>query len=117
MSMPEKTLFQKIVDREIPCDLVYEDELCIAFRDIAPQAPVHILLVPKTLIPRIEQAKPEHQELLGHLMLIVGKIARQEGFAEDGFRTVINNGSNGGETVPHLHIHLLAERKLEWPPG
>jgi len=115
--MAEKTIFQKIIDREIPCDLVYEDEQCIAFRDIAPQAPTHILLIPKTLIPRIEEAKAEHAALLGHLMLTVGEIARQEGFAESGFRTVINNGKHGGETVPHMHIHILAERQLEWPPG
>ncbi len=115
--MSEKSIFERIIEREIPCSLVYEDEHCIAFHDIEPQAPVHILLVPKKRINRIEKATAEDQTLLGHLMLKVGEIARQEQFAERGFRTVINNGENGGETVPHLHIHILAERKLQWPPG
>jgi len=113
----EKSIFEKIIDKEIPAEIIYEDDLCISFRDIAPQAPVHILIVPKQRIDRIAEAKPEHQLLLGHLLLTAGKIAENEGFAENGFRTVINNGADGGETVPHLHIHLLAGRQLEWPPG
>ncbi|MGJ8677139.1 MAG: histidine triad nucleotide-binding protein [Akkermansiaceae bacterium] len=112
-----KTLFQKIADREIPADIVYEDDLCLCFRDISPQAPTHLLLVPKKHIPRISEAEPEDQALLGHLLGRIQIIAQQEGFAESGFRTVINNGSDGGETVPHLHIHLLAGRSLTWPPG
>lgn len=115
--MSEKTLFQKIVDREIPADIVYEDDLCLCFRDIDPQAPVHLLLIPKQLIPRIAAATEENKDLLGHLMTRVRIIAEQEGIAESGFRTVINNGPHGGETVPHMHIHLLAGRQLTWPPG
>ena len=112
-----KTLFQKIADRELPADIVYEDDLCLCFRDISPQAPIHLLLVPKKHIPRIAAAETSDQDLLGHMMLQIQVIAKQEGFAESGFRTVINNGSDGGETVPHLHIHLLAGRSLSWPPG
>ncbi len=111
------TLFEKIIAGEIPSEVVYEDDDCFCFRDIAPQAPVHLLLIPKKPIPRIAEAKTEDAELLGHLMLKVGEIARQEGFAEGGFRVVINNGSHGGEAVPHLHLHILAERQLGWPPG
>ena len=114
---PEKTIFQKIADREIPGDIVYEDELCLCFRDIAPQAPVHLLLVPKKLIVRIGEAIPGDQETLGHLLARIRLIAEQEGFREDGFRVVINNGKDGGEAVPHLHLHLLAGRQLGWPPG
>lgn len=113
----EKTLFQKIADREIPAAVVYEDDLCVCFRDISPQAPVHLLLVPRKPIPRIAEASAEDASLLGHLMLTVGKIARQEGLADNGFRTVLNNGPDGGEAVPHLHIHILGGRKLDWPPG
>ena len=112
-----KTIFQKIADREIPGDIVYEDDLCLCFRDISPQAPVHLLLVPQKLIVRIGEADPADQDLLGHLLTRVRIIAEQEGFAEDGFRVVINNGDQGGEAVPHLHLHILAGRQLEWPPG
>lgn len=114
-----KTLFQKIADKEIPADIIYEDDVCIAFNDISPQAPVHVLLVPRKPIPRIGAAAEEDQSTLGHLMLMVGKIARQLGIddTDKGFRVVMNHGSNGGETVPHLHIHILGDRKLEWPPG
>lgn len=112
-----KTLFQKIADREIPANIVYEDDFCLCFHDISPQAPIHLLLVPKKHIPRIAESEADDQDLLGHLMRRVKIIAEQEGFAEAGFRTVINNGSDGGETVPHLHIHILAGRKLTWPPG
>jgi histidine triad (HIT) family protein len=115
--MADKTLFQKIADREIPADILYEDDLCLCIHDINPQAPVHLLVVPKKPIVRIAETSPEDQDILGHLLLIVGKIAHQEGFANAGFRTVINNGSDGGEAVPHLHIHILAGRKLTWPPG
>lgn len=111
------TLFEKIIAREIPADIVYEDDQCLCFRDISPQAPVHLLLIPKKPLTRIALAEPSDQALLGHLMLKVGEIARQEGYAEDGFRVVINNGSDGGEAVPHLHLHLLAGRPLKWPPG
>ena len=113
----EKTLFQKIADKEIPADLVYEDELCVAFRDIAPAAPTHILLVPRKPLVSIEAAGPEDAALLAHLMLKVGDIARAEGLSEEGFRTVLNTGENGGQTVAHLHIHILGGRSLQWPPG
>ena len=115
--MPDKTIFQKIADREIPGDIVYEDEQCLCFRDISPQAPVHLLLVPRKLIVRIGEADLGDEALLGHLLGRVRLIAEQEGFAADGFRVVINNGSHGGEAVPHLHIHILAGRQMEWPPG
>ncbi len=113
----EPSLFEKIIQREIPADIVFEDELCLCFRDIAPQAPVHLLLIPKKPITRIAVAEPQDQALLGHLLLKVGEIARQEGYAEEGFRVVINNGKHGGEAIPHLHLHLLAGRALQWPPG
>ena len=111
------TLFEKIANREIPADIIFEDELCLCFRDINPQAPVHLLIVPKKPIVRIAEASPEDKETLGHLLLTARQVAEQEGFAESGFRTVINNGSDGGEEVPHLHLHILAGRKLTWPPG
>jgi histidine triad (HIT) family protein len=110
------TLFEKIIARQIPADIVFEDDLCLAFRDIAPQAPTHILVVPKKLIPRVGEASQTDQAVLGHLLLTVAGIARSESLAE-GFRIVINNGSHGGETVPHLHVHLLGGRPLLWPPG
>ncbi len=113
----EKTLFQKIADKEIPAAIVYEDELCVAFRDIAPAAPVHVLLVPRKPLPSIAAAMDEDAALLSHLMLKVSEIARAEGIAEAGFRTVINTGDNGGQTVPHLHIHIIGGRSLQWPPG
>jgi len=111
------TLFEKIISREIPAEIIYEDDHCLCFKDIAPQAPVHLLLIPKRPIPRIAEAKNTDQELLGHLLLTVGIIAQQEGYEEEGFRVVINNGKNGGEAVPHLHLHLLAGRQLQGPPG
>ena len=113
------TLFEKIVAREIPADIVHEDDVCIAFRDIEPQAPVHILVVPKKPIPRIAEATPEDQDTLGHLLLTAAKVASSEGLNAPGagFRVVINNGPDGGESVPHLHVHVLGGRKLTWPPG
>lgn len=113
----QKTLFQKIADKEIPAAIVYEDELCVAFRDIAPAAPVHVLLVPRKPIPDIAAATAEDAVLLAHLMLKVGEIARAEGLAEGGFRTVMNTGEQAGQTVPHLHIHIIGGRSLQWPPG
>lgn len=115
--MADKTLFEKIRDREIPAAIVHEDDVCIAFRDISPQAPVHILIVPKKPIPRVGQAESEDQSTLGHLLLAAASVARAEDIADTGYRLVINNGPNGGEAVPHLHVHLLGGRKLEWPPG
>ena len=113
----EKTLFQKIADKEIPSDMVYEDEMCVAFRDISPSAPVHILLVPRKPLRDITCATAEDGALLSHLMLKVGDIACAEGIAESGFRTVLNTGEDGGQTVPHLHIHIIGGRSMQWPPG
>jgi histidine triad (HIT) family protein len=117
--MSEKTIFQKIIDREIPAPLVYEDDLVAAFNDIQPQAPIHVLIVPKKLIPRVGEAHPEDQATLGALLLAAGKIADKLGIKDrsQGFRLVINHGQNAGESVPHLHVHLLAGRPLDWPPG
>ena len=113
----EKTLFEKICDKEIPADIVYEDEQVVAFRDIAPAAPTHVLVIPRKAIPRINEAMPEDQSLLGHLLLKAAEVARSLGLGEDGFRLVINNGRHGGESVPHLHCHILGGRSLQWPPG
>lgn len=110
------TIFSKIINREIPADIVYEDELCLAFRDVNPQAPTHILLIPKKPIARIIDAGKEDQSLLGHLYLSANTIARQEGI-EDAFRLVVNNGADVGQSVFHLHIHILAGRSFSWPPG
>lgn len=115
--MADKTLFEKICDKEIPAAIVHEDDQCVCFRDISPQAPVHLLLVPRKPIVRIGEATAGDQALLGHLLLTAGNIARQEGFAESGYRVVINNGRDAGEAVPHLHLHILAGRALDWPPG
>ncbi|AOS43394.1 HIT-like protein [Lacunisphaera limnophila] len=112
-----KTLFQKIIDREIPAKLAHEDEHCIAIHDISPQAPVHVLVIPKNLIPRVGEATPANQATLGHLLLTAAALARKLGIADTGYRLVINNGRDGGESVPHLHVHLLGGRPLGWPPG
>jgi histidine triad (HIT) family protein len=110
------TLFGKIICREIPADIVYEDDLCLAFKDINPQAPTHVLLIPKQEIVKLSDATAEDQAVLGHLLLAAGKIARQLGVG-DAFRLVINNGAEAGQSVFHLHLHILAGRKLHWPPG
>jgi histidine triad (HIT) family protein len=117
--MSEKTIFQKIIDREIPAPLVYEDDLVAAFNDINPQAPTHVLIVPKKVIPRVGEAAPEDQATLAALLLAAGRIAEKLGVKDHskGFRLVINHGRDAGETVPHLHVHLLAGRALDWPPG
>ena len=112
-----KTIFQKIIDREIPARIAHEDELCIAIHDISPQAPVHVLVIPKQVIARVGAAQPADQAVLGHLLLTAGEIARKLGLEANGFRLVINHGRDGGETVPHLHVHLLGGRPLAWPPG
>jgi len=111
------TIFEKIIAREIPADILHEDELCVAFRDVSPKAPTHVLVVPKKPLPRIAEADAGNESLLGHLLLTAARIARSEGIEESGFRIVINNGRDGGETVPHLHVHLLGGRPLGWPPG
>ena len=115
--MADKTLFEKIRDGEIPATIVHRDDLCIAFRDIAPQAPVHVLVVPNKPIPRVALAEQTDGAVLGHLLFIAAQIARSEGISESGYRLIINNGPDGGEAVPHLHVHLLGGRKLDWPPG
>jgi len=111
-----KTLFQKIIDREIPAKIDHEDDRCIVLHDIAPQAPVHLLIIPKKPIPRVGEATLADEALLGHLLLTAGVLAKKLRL-ENGFRLVINQGPDGGESVPHLHVHLLAKRPLAWPPG
>ncbi len=111
-----ETLFSKIINKEIPADIVFEDEHSLAFKDISPQAPMHILLIPKKPIDQLSHATPKDQALLGHLMLKAGEIAQQQGYG-DAFRIVINNGADAGQTVFHLHIHILGGRDLSWPPG
>lgn len=111
-----KTLFQRIIDREIPAKIEHEDDLCIVIHDIQPQSPVHVLIIPKKPIARVEAASPEDGAVLGHLMLVAGQVARKLGLA-NGFRLVVNNGPDACESVPHLHVHLLGKRQLGWPPG
>ena len=112
-----KTLFEKIVAREIPAKFVYEDDLVVAFHDVKPQAPTHVLIVPKKVIPRIAEAAPDDHKVLGHLLLKAAEIAKKLGVEKSGFRLVINNGPDAGESVPHLHCHIMGGRKMDWPPG
>ena len=109
-------VFRKIIAREIPAKIEHEDDQCIVIHDIEPQAPVHFLVIPKKVIPRVSEASAEDQVTLGHLLLTVGEVARKLQLTE-GFRVVINNGPHGGETVPHMHVHVLGDRPLSWPPG
>jgi len=111
-----ETIFQKIIDKELPADIVYEDDSCLAFKDINPVAPVHILVIPKKRIEKISDSNTEDKELLGHLFLVAGNIAKDLGI-EDAFRLVVNNGAGAQQTVFHLHIHLIAGREFNWPPG
>ena len=111
------TLFEKIIAREIPADIIYEDDLVLAFNDINPKAPTHVLVIPKKPIPRIAEAEPEDHQVLGHLLLKAREIAGELGLHETGFRLVINNGKDAGESVPHLHLHILGGRAMTWPPG
>ncbi len=110
------TIFGKIIRREIPANIVYEDDLALAFKDINPQAPTHILVIPKKTIRRLSDATPEDQSLLGHLLLTVQKVAVEAGLT-NGYRVVMNNGHDGGQTVDHLHFHILGDRQMKWPPG
>jgi len=112
----QKTIFQRIIDREIPADIVYEDEKCLAFRDIAPQAPVHVLVIPKKAIKSWADLGPRDGSLIGHIALVIRDLAAKLELAE-GYRVVCNSGSDGGQTVDHLHFHLLGGRPLHWPPG
>lgn len=111
------TIFQKIIDREIPAEIVYETEDVLAFRDINPQAPIHVLVIPKKPIVSVAEAKDSDEQILGRLLLAAAEVARIEGVAEDGYRLIMNNGANAGQTVFHLHVHVLAGRTLSWPPG
>jgi histidine triad (HIT) family protein len=111
-----KTIFQRIIDREIPAKIEFEDDLCVVLHDIEPQAPVHLLIVPKKLIPRLEAAGAAEEPLLGHLLVTAATVAKKLGLT-NGYRLVINNGPDACESVPHLHVHLLAKRKFTWPPG
>jgi histidine triad (HIT) family protein len=115
--MSDKTIFKKIIDREIPADIVYEDEWCLAFHDIQAQAPTHVLVIPKKEVVNVAALEQEDLELAGRLLLAAGEVARQLGVDETGYRIVANIGRDGGQSVDHLHIHLLAGRPLAWPPG
>lgn len=114
--MTEKTIFKRIIDREIPADIIYEDDQCMAFRDVNPQAPTHVLVIPKQEIASAKEIAQEDQALIGHLVLVVRQLARELEL-NGGFRIVVNCGPDGGQTVDHLHFHLLGGRVLEWPPG
>jgi len=115
--MGEETIFSKIARGEIPAKIVYEDEELLAFRDISPQAPVHILVIPRRVITRVGTATKDDAGLIGKLLLAASEVARREGIDKTGYRLVINNGADAGEAVPHLHVHLLGGRKMSWPPG
>ena len=110
------TIFQKIIDKELPADIVYEDDLCLAFYDINPVAPIHVLIIPKKQIEKLSDSKEEDKDLLGHLLLVAGDIARKLEVG-DAFRLVVNNGAGAQQTVFHVHLHLIAGRELSWPPG
>ncbi|MDA1048884.1 MAG: histidine triad nucleotide-binding protein [Planctomycetota bacterium] len=114
--MNEKTIFKRIIDQEIPADIIYEDDLCLAFRDISPQAPTHVLVIPKKEIVSVATIADEDQALIGHLYLVIRDLAKQLAL-ENGYRVVVNCGADGGQAVDHLHFHLLGGRQLEWPPG
>ncbi len=114
--MSEKTIFKRIIDKEIPADIIYEDDRCLAFRDIAPQAPTHVLVIPKKEIASVATIADEDQALIGHLYLVIRDLANQLGL-ESGYRVVANCGADGGQAVDHLHFHLLGGRQLKWPPG
>ena len=110
------SIFQKIIDKELPADIIYEDELALVFKDINPVAPTHLLIIPKKQIEKVSDAEDQDKELLGHLLLVAGKVARDLGI-DEAFRLVVNNGAGAQQTVFHLHIHLIAEREFTWPPG
>ncbi len=111
-----ETIFTKIINKEIPADIVYEDDRCLAFRDINPRAPVHILIIPKKAMAQLNDAESGDRELLGHIMLAVNRVAEKEGVA-DAYRLVLNNGAGAGQEIFHMHFHLLAGRPFSWPPG
>ncbi len=111
------TIFKKIIDKEIPADLVYEDDLCLAFKDIDPKAPVHILIIPKKEIPSMAEVAESDEKILGHLLAVASQIAKDQGISDSGYRLVVNTNNEGGQEVYHLHIHLLGGRQMTWPPG
>ncbi|MCC7338842.1 MAG: histidine triad nucleotide-binding protein [Pirellulaceae bacterium] len=115
--MMSETIFSKIIRKEIPAKVVYEDDQCLAFYDVAPQAPVHVLVIPKKPIESLEQLTAEDAPLMGHLWQVIQRVARQERVAESGYRVVVNCGHQGGQSVDHLHFHILGGRDLAWPPG
>jgi histidine triad (HIT) family protein len=114
--MSEKTIFKKIIDGEIPADIIYSDEHCLAFRDVNPQAPTHVLVIPKKEIASVDAIEDEDQRLLGHMWKVIRDLARDLKLG-DGYRVVVNCGKQGGQSVDHLHFHLLGDRDLLWPPG
>lgn len=117
MNYDSNNVFARILRREIPAQTLYEDHLCLAFRDLAPKAPVHFLVIPKRPIACLADAQPEDKAALGHLLWAAAHVARQLGVASDGFRAVVNSGAGAGQSVFHLHVHVLAGRDLAWPPG
>jgi histidine triad (HIT) family protein len=116
MAAPAETIFSRIIRREIPARIEHEDDLCLAFHDVAPQAPVHLLVIPKRPIPSLAEVTEADEPLLGHLVAVASSLARKLGL-DDGYRLVVNSGRDGGQTVHHLHVHLLGGRSLGWPPG
>lgn len=110
-----RTIFEKIIDKEVKADIIHEDDKCVAFNDVNPQAPVHFLVVPKTKIPLLDEAKEEHQGILGHLLLTAKDLAKER--LPNGYRVVINNGDDGAQSVYHLHVHVMGGRQMDWPPG
>jgi len=111
------TIFKKIIDKEIPADIVYEDDLCLGFKDIDPKAPVHILIIPKKEIPSMAEVSQDDEGILGHLLVIASQVAKDQGISDSGYRLVANTNNEGGQEVYHLHIHLLGGRQMTWPPG
>ena len=114
--MTQKTIFKRIIDREVPAQIAYEDERCLAFHDVSPQAPTHVLIIPKKEIPTVNDLTDQDRELVGHLFLVAAQLASQLGLS-GGYRLVVNCGPDAGQAVPHLHLHLLGGRSLKWPPG
>ncbi|ALU43486.1 MULTISPECIES: histidine triad nucleotide-binding protein [Pseudoalteromonas] len=114
--MSQETIFTKIINREIPADILFEDDLALAFKDINPQAPFHVLVIPKTPIATMNDINEENAHLVGHLYLVAAKLAKEHGFAENGYRAVMNCNNDGGQTVYHIHLHVLAGKEMGWPP-
>ncbi len=113
----KKTIFKMIIDGEIPANIIYQDDLCLAFHDVSPQAPTHVLLIPKKEVVNVAGLTEDDSSLAGHLLLTAGRIARELGIEESGYRVVANCGRDGGQSVDHLHLHILGGRPLQWPPG